>query len=70
MNEIEKRIELLQKEKELLEEVLELKKKLEGEHPVHYPDYPCPTYPVCPYPIPYYITCNTGTGYCAKNMRR
>ena len=52
---IEERIKLLEKEKELLEEILELKKKIneayKWKEPVPiiqpYPVYPCPPYP-CP----------------------
>ena len=60
MNEIEKRIELLERERDLLKEILELKGKVGDKHyPVEpypnvtWPVYPCPVYP---YQYPFYVS--------------
>ena len=62
MEGIKKRIELLEKEKRLLEDIVKLREKLgegqkrAGPYPAPYPVYPYPVYP-CPT-----VTCTDSTG--------
>ena len=55
---MEEKIKMLERERDLLKEILELRDKLN-----YYPQvYPYPSCPVYPYPFPYYITCDTTQG--------
>lgn len=66
IEELQEEIKLLERKKQLLEDIVELK-KLADEHykeyvpyPI-YPIYPSPTYPNIPWYRPYEVWCDTGT---------